>query len=70
MSTEQDTTTDDSAQRTALETIGPPRPYPTANACGATGCEETNDLAPATHSDRGTRVLCPYHRRHYLGVSS
>jgi hypothetical protein len=42
----------------------------TASVCGAIGCPRTEDVAPVTRPDRGTRVLCPRHRRHFMGVSS
>ena len=41
-----------------------------ADGCGALGCQRTDGLGLATRPDRGSRVLCPRHRKHYLGVSS
>ncbi|RLM87902.1 hypothetical protein [Haloarcula sp. Atlit-7R] len=37
-----------------------------ADVCGALGCRQDDDLRPAEHPERGTRVLCPAHRRDYL----
>jgi len=34
--------------------------------CGPLGCNDNDDLRPAKHPERGTRVLCPAHRRGYL----
>lgn len=41
-----------------------------AAACAVIGCTNDEGLRPVEHPDRGTRVLCRYHRKHYLGVSS
>ena len=38
-------------------------------ACGAAGCRAEEDLV-AVRSGRGRRVLCPEHRKEFLGVSS
>ena len=41
-----------------------------ADVCGANGCRETEELLAVTPEDRGTRVLCSSHAKHYMGVSS
>lgn len=63
------TATDDTPRRTDYRTTDLPRPRPDA-ACGALGCGRTDDLGRVFRPDRGERVLCPAHRKHYLGVSS
>ena len=45
-------------------------PRPDAHACGVRGCGRDDDLARVFHPDRGARVLCPRHRKHYLGVTT
>jgi len=41
-------------------------PRPEAHACSVLGCGCDDDLA-AVDGDHGTRTLCEYHRRAYLG---
>ena len=59
MHTKQTTTTD-------AETTTRITPRPDAHACGVLGCGSDDDLA-AVDGDHGTRTLCEYHRRAYLG---
>jgi len=68
MSTERD-----SAQlvytRRADRGDGVPRPAD-AHACGALGCSRTDDLRLVEREDGRERVLCPFHEKHFLGVST
>jgi hypothetical protein len=41
-----------------------------ADACGATGCTRADHLRPVTTPDGRARVLCRYHEKHALGVTS
>jgi hypothetical protein len=41
-----------------------------ADACGATGCTRDDHLRPVTTPDGRARVLCRYHEKHALGVTS
>lgn len=53
-------------ERLEAETV----PAPDAVVCGAAGCHETDALGRVTDEQGRTRVLCPQHRKHFLGVSS
>ena len=67
MSAEPDantTTTTDAPTIPSLESHADAAPE--ADVCGALGCRTTDDLRFAEHPERGTRVLCPAHRRDYL----
>ena len=41
-----------------------------AQVCGAVGFSETRDLDHVYRPDRGKRVLCEYHKKAFLGVST
>lgn len=40
-----------------------------ADGCGALGCRRTDSLRPVV-TNAGERVLCRYHAKHVMGVSS
>jgi len=41
-------------------------PRPEADACGAVGCHETEDLVGIVPENAGRRTLCPEHFLDYL----
>ena len=46
-----------------------PRPAD-AFACAALGCRRTDDLQLVVRDDGESRVLCPFHEKHFLEVST
>jgi len=48
---------------------GVPRPAD-IDACTARGCPRTDELRLVEREDGRERVLCPFHEKHFLGVST